>query len=58
MFDFRRITPFCLEKHLSKHKITIFSELLGAGIAPLAPPQCNANLSTRAKLETKQVEEN
>jgi len=25
MFDFRRITLFCLEKRLSKHKMTIFS---------------------------------
>jgi len=31
MFDFRRITLFCLEKPLSKHKITIFSKhLVGA----------------------------
>ena len=29
MFDFRRITLFCLEKHLSKHKMTIFSKNLG-----------------------------
>jgi len=26
MFDFGRITLFCLEKRLSKHKITIFSK--------------------------------
>jgi len=25
MFDFRRITLFCLEKRLWKHKMTIFS---------------------------------
>jgi len=25
MFDIRRITLFCLEKRLSKHKMTIFS---------------------------------
>jgi len=24
MFDFRRITLFCLEKRLSKHKMTAF----------------------------------
>jgi len=28
MFDFRRITLFCLEKRLSKHKVTIFSKNL------------------------------
>jgi len=29
MFNFRRITLFCLEKRLSKHKMTIFSKNLG-----------------------------
>jgi len=29
MFDFRRITLFCLEKRLSKHKMTIFSKNVG-----------------------------
>jgi len=37
MFDFRRITLFCLEKHLSKHKMTIFSKNLGRAW-PLRPP--------------------
>jgi len=37
MFDFRRITLFCLEKRLSKHKITIFSKNLRGAKAPLAP---------------------
>jgi len=36
-FDFRRITLFCLEKRLSKHKMTIFSKNLG-GPWPLWPP--------------------
>jgi len=36
MFDFRRITLFCLEKRLSKHKMTIFSKNLG-GHGPFAP---------------------
>jgi len=36
MFDFRQITLFCLEKCLSKHKISVFSENLG-GMAPLLP---------------------
>jgi len=29
MFNFRRITLFCLEKRLSKHKMIIFSKNLG-----------------------------
>jgi len=37
MFDFTRITLFCLEKHLSKHKMTIFSKNLG-GHGPFGPP--------------------
>ena len=37
MFDFRRITLFCLEKCLSKHKMTIFSKNLG-GHGPFCPP--------------------
>ena len=36
MFNFRRITLLCLQKRLSKHKMTIFSECEGS-IAPLAP---------------------
>jgi len=36
IFDFRRITLFCLEKRLSKHKMTIFSKNLG-GMAPFPP---------------------
>jgi len=38
MFNFRRITLFCLEKRLSYHKMTIFATNLGEGIAPLALP--------------------
>jgi len=38
MFDFSRITLFCLKKRLSKHKITIFSKNLERAMAPLAPP--------------------
>jgi len=38
MFDFRQITLFSLEKCLSKHKMTIFSENWGGGLAPFAPP--------------------
>jgi len=36
MFDFRRITPFCLEKRHSKGKMTIFSKNLG-GYGPFCP---------------------
>jgi len=35
MFDFRRITLFCLEKRLSKHKMTIFSKNSEGDVAPL-----------------------
>jgi len=38
MFDFRRIPLFCVEKRLSKHKMTIFSKNLGEAMAPLASP--------------------
>jgi len=37
MFDFRRITLFCSEKRLSKHKMIIFSKNLG-GYDPFDPP--------------------
>jgi len=37
MFDFRRITLFCLKKRLSKHKKTTCSKNLGGGMAALAP---------------------
>jgi len=35
---FRRITLFCFEKRLSKHKMTIFSTNLEGGMAPLPLP--------------------
>ena len=40
MLDFWRITLFCLEKRLSRHKMTIFSRnfFWGAGAWPLWPP--------------------
>jgi len=34
MFDFRLITLFCLEKRLSKYKITIFSKDFREAVAP------------------------
>jgi len=37
MFDFRRITLFCLETRLSKHKMSIFSKNL-EGNDPFGPP--------------------
>jgi len=30
MYDFRRITLFCMEKRLSMHKMTVFSKHFGA----------------------------
>ena len=38
MFRFRRITLFCLEKCLSKHKMTIFSTNLGGDNGLFRPP--------------------
>jgi len=35
MFDFRPIALFCLEKRLSRHKMTIFFKILGGDRAPL-----------------------
>jgi len=49
MFDFRRITLFCLEKRLSKHKITIFSKHLGRH-GPFAPPPSYAYGNTLLKM--------
>jgi len=37
MLDFGRITLFCLEKRLSKHKMTIFSKYFGGEHGPFAP---------------------
>jgi len=37
MLDFRRITLFCLEKRLSKHKITTFSKNFGWCHGPSGP---------------------
>jgi len=37
LFDFRRITLFCLKKRLSKHKMTMFSKNL-RGPWPFGPP--------------------
>jgi len=39
MFDFRRITLFCLEKRLLKHKMTIFSKNVGV-MASFPTPSC------------------
>jgi len=51
MFDFKRITLFCLEKRLSKHKMTIFSIKLG-GHGPFAPPgyACEASVLVLSQL--------
>jgi len=47
LFTFRRITLFCLEKHLSKQKMTIFSKHLGRSwplCPPLATPMLQINI--------------
>ena len=40
MFEFRRMTLFCLEKRLLKHKMTMFYKNLGGHgpFSPLATP--------------------
>jgi len=38
MLDFWRITLFCLEERLSRHKMTMFFEIFWGGMAALAPP--------------------
>jgi len=38
MFDLRRIKLFCLEKRLSKHKMTISSKNFLGGMTPSSPP--------------------
>jgi len=48
MFDFRRITLFCLEKRLSKHKMAIFSKQFLGGPWPLCPPPGYAYGSNRS----------
>ena len=53
MFDFRRIILFCLEKRLSKHKMTIFSKHLGGPMAPLGPPWLRLWLNCCFKLTLK-----
>jgi len=37
MFDFRRKTPFCLKKRISKHNITICSKTFEGAMTPLPP---------------------
>jgi len=38
VYDFRRITLFCLEKRLLKHKMTIFSKNFRGSHGPFGPP--------------------
>ena len=44
MLDFRRMTLFCLEKHISMNKMTIFSKIWGAMalFSPLVTPMRGA----------------
>jgi len=50
MFNFWRITLFCLEKRLSKHKMTIFFPNLKGGMAPLASPGYAYSLALPSKI--------
>jgi len=55
MFDLRRITLFCLEKRLSKHKMSIFSKKCCGGNGPFAPPWvrlCIEMFCAKATLQT------
>jgi len=45
IFDCWRITLFCLEKRLSKHKMTTCYKNLGRGMAPFAPLATSMNRS-------------
>jgi len=61
MFDFRRITLFCLEKRLLKHKMTIFSKHLEGGTAPLpslATPVPSCTIISTNALFNKSVNHN
>jgi len=49
MLDFRQISLFCLEKRLSKHKMTIFSKSLG-GHSPFRPHWLRLCLETPGPL--------
>jgi len=49
MFDFRRITLFCMEKRFSKHKIYIFQKFWGS-MAPLGYAYGNASTSLKNPL--------
>jgi len=57
MFDFRRITLFCLEKRLSKHKMTIFSKNWGHGpfVSPLVTPMSKWQLISTEKQREMQT---
>jgi len=46
MFDFRRITLFCLKKRLSKHKMTIFSKTFGGVAWPFWPTLSTPTFAT------------
>jgi len=61
MFDFRRITLFCLEKRLSKHKMATFSKNFLGGMAPLPPlamPMPATRDTFRMKYDVKAVSSN
>jgi len=60
MLDFRRITLFCLEEHLSKHKMTIFSKNLWGHVPfpPLATPMPSCTTILINALFNKSVNHN
>jgi len=62
MFDFRRITLFCLEKRLSKHKMTVISKNLGGHVdyplSPLATPVASCTTISITALFNKSVNQN
>jgi len=55
MFYIREITLFCLEKRLSKHKMTICSKNVGgmATLPPLAAPMALGRLTVAIPLGNK-----
>ena len=54
MFDFRLITLFCLEKRVSKHKMTMFSKNFGWPW-PLWPPLATPTVSDPIRIVLKKL---
>jgi len=58
MFDFRPIILFCLEKRLSKHKMTVFSKNLGYAYAVVCNVLSAVHYNTRCYGESRCIELN